>query len=53
MRDIEGDFYTYDQTNMQIVGQRTKNTLSLGEKVKVKIQDADLATRRIDLKIVD
>jgi ribonuclease R len=52
LRDIDGDYYIYDQPNMQIVGQRTKNTIKLGEKVTVKVEAADLATRRIDLKIM-
>lgn len=52
LRDIEGDYYYYDQKNMSIVGQRTKASLQLGEKVSVKIEAADLENRRIDLKIV-
>jgi len=52
LRDIDGDYYIYDQPNMQVVGQRTKNTIKLGEKVTVKVEAADLATRRIDLKIM-
>lgn len=51
MRDIEGDFYFYDQKNMQVVGQRTKRTLQLGQTVKVKVVAADIEHRRIDLKI--
>jgi len=52
LRDIEGDFYFYDQQNMQLVGQRSKTTLQLGEKVQVKIEAADIQNRRIDLKII-
>lgn len=52
MRDIEGDFYFYNQPNMQAVGQRTKNTLKLGETVTVRVEEADLVSRRIELKIL-
>lgn len=52
LRDIQGDYFVYDQKNMAIVGQRTKMKLVLGEKVEVRIEGADLQNRRIDLKIV-
>lgn len=52
LRDIEGDYYYYDQKNMAVVGQRTKASLQLGEKVSIKVESADLENRRIDLKIV-
>lgn len=52
LRDIDGDYYFYDQKNMAIVGQRTKNMFQLGQKVNVKVDAADIENRRIDLKIV-
>lgn len=52
LRDIDGDYYFYDQKNMSIVGQRTKTSIQLGQKVKVKVEAADIENRRIDLKIV-
>ena len=52
LRDIEGDYFFYDQKNMSIVGQRTKQTIQLGEKVQVRVEAADVEDRRIDLKIV-
>lgn len=53
LRDIDGDYYTYDQKNMRIIGQRTDKIFQLGQKVKIKIENADLASRRIDMKLVD
>jgi ribonuclease R len=52
LRDIQGDFYFYDQKNMSVVGQRTKKVLQLGQVIRVKVVKADLENRRIDLKIV-
>ncbi|MEZ4720886.1 MAG: ribonuclease R [Flavobacteriales bacterium] len=52
LRDIKGDYYFYDQKNMAIVGQRTKATIRLGEQVAVKVVEADLENRRIDLTLV-
>ncbi|MEX2596925.1 MAG: ribonuclease R [Salibacteraceae bacterium] len=53
LRDIKGDYYFFDQKNMEIVGQRTKRSYTLGQNIKVKIDAADLENRRIDLSIVD
>ena len=53
LRDIDGDYFYYDQKNMSIVGQRTKRTYSLGEKVNIKVEAADVENRRIDLRIID
>ncbi len=52
LRDIDGDYYFYDQKNLCIVGQQTKTSFQLGQKVKVKVEAADIENRRIDLKIV-
>ncbi|GAB5538122.1 MAG: ribonuclease R [Salibacteraceae bacterium] len=52
LRDIDGDYFFYDQKNMAIIGQRTKRTIQLGQKVDVMVEDADVENRRIDLKIV-
>ncbi len=52
LRDIPGDFYFFDQKNMAVVGQRTKRTIQLGQKVSVKVAAADMENRRIDLKIM-
>ena len=53
LRDIDGDYFYYDQKNMSIVGQRTKRNYSLGEKVNIKVEAADVENRRIDLRIID
>ncbi len=52
LRDIDGDYFIYDQKNMSIVGQRTRKTYSLGDKIQIKVEAADLENRRIDLKLV-
>jgi ribonuclease R len=52
LRDIDGDYFYFDQKNMAVVGQRTKRSYSLGAKVRVKVEAADVENRRIDLKLV-
>ncbi len=53
LRDIDGDYYYYDQKNMRIIGQRTDTIYQLGQEVTIRVESADLASRRIDLKLVD
>jgi len=52
LRDIDGDYFYYDQKSLSIIGQRTKKSYELGESVAVKIIAADIENRRIDLKLV-
>lgn len=52
LRDIPGDYYYYDQKNMQILGQRTGRNFALGQEVRIKVDEADLENRRIDLSLV-
>ena len=49
IKDISGDYYTFDQDNFAIVGERTKNIYRLGDQVHVKVKKADLLKRHLDL----
>lgn len=49
IKDISGDYYTFDQDNFAIVGDRTKNIYRLGDQVQVKVKKADLLKRHLDL----
>jgi ribonuclease R len=51
LRDIDGDYFFYDQKNMCITGQRTKLTYTLGDEIRIKVVSADVESRRIGLKI--
>jgi len=52
LKDIDGDYYFYDQKNIAIVGQRTKRSFMLSQKVEVLVENADVENLRIDLKLV-
>ncbi len=52
LRDIDGDYFIFDQKNMSIVGQRTRKAYALGDKIRIKVEAADVENRRIDLKLV-
>ena len=48
MRDIEGDFFVFDETNYEIVGQSTGRRLTLGDAVRICVKQADLRKRQLD-----
>jgi ribonuclease R len=52
VRTIGNDFYNYVQKEYALVGQRTKEKLTLGDRVKVKLVAADLGARTLDFELV-
>jgi ribonuclease R len=49
LRDIADDYYTFDDANYCIIGQRSGRTYRLGDTVKVNIKSADLAKKQIQM----
>jgi ribonuclease R len=52
LRDISDDFYTLDEKNYAIIGQRKKKTYRLGDEVKIRVKNVDLAKKQIDFSLV-
>lgn len=52
LKDIEDDYYIYDQISHCIVGRNTQKKYRIGDVVKVKVANADKKTSEIDFKIV-
>jgi len=48
MRALGSDYFVLDKKNYRVVGERTKKTYSLGDRLRVKLVSADLDTRTID-----
>jgi len=44
------DFYEFDEENYRVVGRRKKETIALGDKVKVRVTATDIDRRTIDLE---
>jgi len=51
--DMEDDYYIYDEERYQMVGEHTKKTYKLGQKVKVQVISADKLLRTIDFAFVE
>ncbi len=52
IRDLGNDYFVLDQKNYCLVGEKTKQKFSLGDKVKFKITGADLERKTLDLVLV-
>ncbi len=52
LRDISDDFYTLDEKNYAIIGQRKKKIYQLGDEVKIRVKTVDLAKKQIDFSLV-
>lgn len=53
VRDLPGDFYSVDQKNYKIVGEKTKREFQLGQSIKVKLNGADLDNRMLNFSLVE
>lgn len=52
LKDIGGDFYSLDQKNYAIIGEKTGKKFSLGQNVKVKLVNSDLEKKTLDFIFV-
>ncbi len=52
IRDLDDDFYEFDEYNFQLIGKRTRKKYQLGDTVNIEIARANLAKKQLDLRIV-
>ena len=52
LRDLDDDFYEFDETNYCVVGSRTKNVYTMGDTVKVQVAKCDLLRKQIDFRLI-
>ncbi len=53
MRDLEGDYYVYDEKKYALIGKRTHKTYRLGDKITVKLIRVDVEKTEVDFLISD
>lgn len=51
--DIRGDYYRYDRENYEMVGEVTNRRYKMGQKVRVRVVNADKVSRQIDFVLED
>ncbi len=53
IRDIKDDYYTFDERQYAIVGERKKRMYQLGDEVHVMVKNTDLIKRHLDFTLVE
>lgn len=53
LSDLTDDFYELDEANYRLIGRHTKKIIAFGDLVKVKVLQADLLKRTLDLMLVE
>ncbi len=48
VRDMEDDFYLFDEKKLTLTGQKRKKMYRLGDKVKIKVKSVDVERKTID-----
>jgi len=53
LNTLADDRYTYHETTRQIIGQRTRKTYSLGDRVRVLVDRIDPVEKKIQFAVVE
>ena len=51
MRDLDDDYYDFDEKNYCLVGRRRHNKYQLGDAVRIKVARANLDKKQLDFTI--
>jgi len=52
IKNMGDDYYTLDEKNYSLIGEKTKKKYRLGDKVKIKVKNVDIEKRIIDYVFV-
>ena len=52
MSNMEDDYYQFDETHHMLIGERRRRTFRIGDSVRIKVLNADIANRTIDFSLV-
>ena len=50
---LSDDYYAFDQESYELKGELTKKTYHLGQKVRVRVADADALKRTVDFTVIE
>ena len=52
LQDLNDDHYEFDKDEYAVIGKRTNNVYRLGDKVNVKVKNADLVKKHLDFTML-
>ena len=53
MRDLDDDYYEFDERNYRLIGRRTHKTYALGDTIKVQVARCNLEKKQLDFALVE
>ena len=53
LRDMDDDFYEFDEKNYCVIGRRRGHRYQLGDPIRVQVARADLIKKQLDYVVID
>lgn len=53
LHDLSDDYYIYDEKNLTLMGEHTKKTFKIGDRIKIKVDNVNLSMREINFTFVE
>ena len=53
MRDLDDDFYEFDEKNYCLIGRRSKRQYRLGDPITIRVAQANLERKQLDFQLVE
>ena len=53
LREIRSDFFEFDEAHYRLVGRRTRKSYRLGDRVRIRVKDANLEQRLLDYELIE
>ena len=53
MRELDDDFYIFDEKNYRLIGEKTKHIYSLGDAITIKVSRANLEKKQLDFVLAE
>lgn len=53
LREIKSDFFFFDEAHYRLVGKRTHRVYRLGDKVRIRVKNANLEQRLLDYELIE
>ena len=51
MRELDDDYYEFDEKNYCLVGRRHHNKYQLGDPIQIRVEKANIEKRQIDFSL--
>jgi len=51
--DLTDDYYLFDEARQKLIGERTRRVFQIGQEVRVRLKEVNIARRRINFELVN